>query len=506
MKKNIFKSAIALFSSTLILYYSCNKSDLDLLPHGPTEQSYFTQESDFTKAVLGVYAKMSDLYWYNGGANSTSMPIFLLPGDDITTNASTEEFEQFGPLQPSSGRVSYFYATWYQVIARANVVLQKTATVASGIYTTPNLKDYHKGEALFLRGYAYYNLWIYFGTSPLDTVRVTKSDQFKPSGTTGTQLLDQAIKDFTAAASLLPATWDNSNRGRATANSANGFLGKALVFRASATKNSADYTAALSAFNKITGASLVAKFDDNFSFDTENNNESLFEYQATQPFGFDNVWLSNDFDNPIGSLSVFWGYYSNSFALFGQSPFFATTKLLNAFIVGSDSSDPRLALTLSPADRSITKYVTRDQLTQSGVSSANNFRLLRYADVLLLQAEAILQSGGSTTASVNLINQVRTRARNMSNSVQPANYSIAETDKTKIMGWIMNERFLELGGEGQRWPDLKRWYLQGIITLDNNFFSSNTATMSFQAPKHLNLPIPNSERDVNPNVKQNTGY
>src|SRR5678816_2478502 len=136
--------------------------------------------------------------------------------------------------------------------------------------------------------------------------------------TTGTQLLDQAISDFTAAAGLLPESWDDANRGRVTQNSAYGMLGKSLVFRASASNNNADYTAAIAAFNKISGVSLIPKFDDNFAFDAENNNESLFEYQASQAFGFDNVWLSNDFDNAVGNMSVFWGYYDNNFALFGK--------------------------------------------------------------------------------------------------------------------------------------------------------------------------------------------
>ena len=74
------------------------------------------------------------------------------------------------------------------------------------------------------------------------------------------------------------------------------------------------------------------------------------------------------------------------------------------------------------------------------------------------------------------------------------------------MDWIMIERLLELAGEGQRWFDLRRWQLQGLITLDDAFFSSNTNTMSFQLPKHLNFPIPTTETDVNPNVTQNTGY
>jgi len=88
----------------------------------------------------------------------------------------------------------------------------------------------------------------------------------------------------------------------------------------------------------------------------------------------------------------------------------------------------------------------------------------------------------------------------------PADYSTAETDKATIMNWIMNERLLELAGEGQRWFDIRRWAIQGIITIDNSFFSSlEAANMSFQQ-KNLYFPIPNSETDVNPNVKQNEGY
>jgi hypothetical protein len=502
MKLNLVKILILFFSTGIVITISCNKSNLDLLPHNPTEQAYFTQESDFTKAVLGIYAKMDDLYWYNGGAGSSTMPIFLLPGDDITTNNSSEEFEQFGSLQPSSGRVGYFYSTWYQLIARANVVLQKTAEVADGVYTTPNLKNYHEGEAYFLRGLAFFYLWNYFGTSPLDTTRITSSDQFTPPGTTGTQLLDQAISDFQMAADLLPVSWPESDRGRATQNSANGMLGKALVFRASVNKNNTDYTDAITAINKISGADLTANFGDNFSVNTENNQESLFEFQSTQAFGFNNVWLSNDFDNAVGNMSVYWGFYDNNFGLFGMSPFYATTKLLNSF----DANDPRRDITLNLADRTIRKYVTDNKLDQSGVGSVNNVRILRYADVLLLKAEAVLQSGGSTAEAIGLINQVRARARNMGGGTEPANYSTAETDKTTIMNWIIKERLIELAGEGQRWIDLRRWQMEGIINLDNAYFSSNTSTMSFQLPKHLNLPIPNSETDVNPNVQQNQGY
>lgn len=491
--------AIAFLLTSGAIFYGCKKSRLDLSPHNPTEQSYFKSESDFNKTVLGVYAKLSDFFWYNAGPANTTVTLFLLPGDDITTNQSGEAYEIFS-MQPSEGRLSYLYSTHYQMINRANTLLEKIAD-ETGVYVTPNLKNYHKGEALFLRGYSFYNLWNFFGRAPLVTERALNSSQFSPPNSEGTQLLDQAIKDFTEAAGLLPASWDASNRGRVTANSANGMLGKSLVFRGSATKANADFTAAIAAFNKISGANLTTNFNDNFSWDTENNTESLFEYQAGQAFGFDNVWLDNDFDNAIGDLSFYWGYYTNNgTGQQGTSRFYGTPKFLTSFTTG----DPRLAMSLNAADRTVRKYATNDKLSQSGVSSINNYRILRYADVLLLKAEAVLQSGGSTAEAIGYINQVRVRARG--SAAEPANFSTAETNRTTIMQWIMDERLRELGGEGQRWFDLRRWQMQGIISLNSAFFGSNLSTVSFQLPRHLNFPIPNSEIDVNPNVTQNPGY
>jgi tetratricopeptide (TPR) repeat protein len=496
-------SIIAVTVITGMVIHACDKTKLDLLPHGPTEQSYFLSEDDFNRATLGVYSKLSDFFWFNGGSANSPISAFLLPGDDITTNQSNEEFEIFGSLQANNGRLSYLYSRNYQMINRAILVIQKIEAEKGDIYKTPNLKNYNKGEALFLRGYAYYNLWNLFGTSPLLIDRATNTSQFTPPGTTGTQLLDQAIKDLSEAASLLPLSWDAANRGRVTANSANGMLGKSLVFRASATKAAADYTAAVAAFNKISGPQLVANFNDNFAWDTENNPESLFEFQASQAFGFDNVWLDNDFDNAVGATSIYWGFYSNNgTGQGGRSRYFGTTKLLNAY----DVKDPRRDSTLNPEDRTVRKYASRDKLSQSSVSSINNYRILRFADVLLLKAEAVLQSGGSTSEAIGYINQVRARARAMGAGTEPADFSESEGDKTMIMQWIMDERLRELAGEGQRWFDLRRWHMQGIISLNSAFFSSNLSDVNFQLPKHLNFPIPTSETDVNPNVQQNPGY
>ncbi|GAB4025935.1 RagB/SusD family nutrient uptake outer membrane protein [Spirosoma gilvum] len=486
---------------TTLFYASCSEKNLDLQPLTPTEASYFTEESDFNKTVLGVYAKLTDWYWYNGG--SPIHGFWQLPGDDITSTG-TYAFEIFGTLQPSTANNQVFYRVAYQLISRANTALQKLDQ-EQGIIKTANFKNWLRGETLFLRGYTNFLLWNYYGTSPLITERIQTPDKITPSSSKDTELLDQAIKDLTEAATLLPASWDAANRGRVTSSSANGMLGKALIFRASAKKAAADYTAAIAAFNKITGVSLVPNFNDNFDVKTENNAESLFEFQASQP-DFDNVWLSNDFQrNGVGSTSTFWGWYEGSSQLGGQARFTATQKLANAFEPG----DPRIKSTFDPANLYFLKYwQTGDQKSQSGVASVNNPRILRYADILLLKAEATLESGGSTADAIGLINQVRTRAREMvKGGTIPANLATTETDKAKIFDWIQTERLRELAGEeGSRWFDLRRWHMAGKINLASWNWSSARNDVTFDVNKHLFYPIPDIETNLNPNVKQNPGY
>lgn len=499
MKTTTKKSLLLVLFLTVIGFNSCNESRLDVEPGFPTEESYFAEEIEFTRAVYGVYAKLSDFYWYNASQTSFVTPIWYLTGDDITTTGQ-DEFEIFSNIQPGSGRLNYFFRALYQMIGRANVVLQKNAEVEDGIYVTAGLKEAHRGEALFLRGFAYFMLWNIWGNAPLITERLSSLEDTRPPSSTDNQLLDQAIADFTEAAELLPASWPEGDRGRVFKSSANGMLGKALVFRGTVTSNAADFQAAITAFNKITDRTLVAAYDDNFAADTENNEESLFEYQSSQAFAGDNIWLPNDFDNAIGSLSAFWGFYNNSFNMFGKAPFIATTKLRDLF----DADDPRLELSLDPSDLSFRKYVTRDQLNPTGGASNNNPRILRYADVLLLKAEALNESNGSTSEAIDLINQVRARARGAGTS--PADLDNSVSDRAVIRQWIMDERLMELAGEGQRWIDIRRWALAGQITLDNAFFSSAIpGDMGFQS-KHLFFPIPTGETDANPNITQNPGY
>lgn len=508
MKSKVLPLGTAVMMLLTLTYVACKKT-LNIPPPTQSEYTYFKSESDFRTAIIGVYASLTDFYSSSnsaGGSGDAELQTFYLPGDDLTVN-NAATFEIFGGgINPNNGDVNNFYKSNYIMIGRANKVLEKIDEAADGVFTTSNLKDNIKGEALFLRGFCEWQLWNAFGTAPIVLkVPNSLSDVNAPSSK-GTELLDQSITDLTAASTLLPASWDNNNTGRATANSAYGMLGKVLVFRATVNKTTADYQAALAAFAKISGASLVANFEDNFDYRKENNAESLFEFQAGADLnspGSTNAWLAND-QCDCGVASALYQMFGSGgdVAYATNGPYSPTDKFKNIF----DPADPRLPYTMSADKTQITKYVLNDQ-RDGGELSVNNYRILRYADVLLLEAEATLQSGGSASTAIGFINQVRTRARNMvAGGTVPANLDATVTDKNTIMQWIMDERLRELGAEGQRWWDLKRWSLGGEITLNNAFFSSLTPTQMQFDSHFLNYPIPSSEININPNISQNKGY
>jgi len=516
-KTNLIK--IVFFFLIAFIFEACNKKNLDITSPQITEGSFFTSEAEYRMAIVGVYATLTDYFSSAsiGGANNTSQTkIWTLPGDDIAM-ADNSPFDNFQNMNPGNGDVSNFFRSSYVMLNRANKVLFNVRNAKPGVFNTPNLQKHNEGEMLFLRAYGHYMLWNVFGMyAPLDTLTNKSLDQLNPSSSTGTQLLDQAIRDLTLAGPLLPASWDNANTGRVTANAAYGLLGKCLVFRATVSNTAADYTAAITAIDKISGRILVPNFADNFNFEKENNPESLFEFQAGAPLrgpGQTNVWLANDAAD-IGVSSAYWGSFgfwdlpnaggNNSWM--GGGWWFPTDKLKNIFA----ATDPRKELTFGNyaawGTPSIKKYISANR-NDAHNASVNNPRILRYADVILLKAEAVLNSGGSTSTAIGLINQVRERARNMvTGGTVPLALNAAETNRTTIMQWIMDERLMELAAEGQRWFDIRRWAIGGKLTLNNAFFSAiNSAQMRFET-KNLNFPIPFSETDRNVNITPTPGF
>ncbi|HKJ79490.1 MAG TPA: RagB/SusD family nutrient uptake outer membrane protein, partial [Prolixibacteraceae bacterium] len=402
----------------------------------------------------------------------------------------------------------------YQLIARANVILQKVEENADVAYTRqPELKDIHKGEALFLRAWMYYKLWNTYGSAaPLVTERIMELDNAYPPSSQETELLDQAISDLAEAATLLPDSWNDSNKGRVTKNSAHALRGKILVFRGTASGNSGDFSEALNDFNAISGASLMPNYGDNFDAEMENNAESFFEYQANEQSSQTNPFLDNDGFAVVGDISAYYGMFTKQPGWIGSNVYSATESLINAY----EEGDPRIMYTIDMSQEltNVIKYTKDGNPVGSWArgynANRNNPRILRYADVLLLKAEALVRSGGNKSEAIGLINQIRERARmsteDGTEAAVPADLNVNETNADTVLDWIFKERRIELAcEEGHRWYDLRRRHMAGEINLTSWDFSSVRSDFQF-TEDNLVFPTPTNEVVQNPKLTQNTGY
>jgi hypothetical protein len=520
----------------VMIHPSCNEDTVNLEPIGYTEAGFFQGEADFQWAVNGLYHKLANFYAFQGDPNNTLIAVSLLPSDDLTTRANFGE-ENFVALDGGSGRMNRFFLNSYQMLQRCNTLIEYIDERGTTAYVTPGLRDFHKGEALFFRGWMHFMLWNVFGTAPVVTqrIRVLNNNDEYPPNSVGTQLLDQAIDDLQQAALLLPASWNAANLGRVTKNSAHGLRGKALMFRGTVTNTASDFTAAIADFDAIAGRSLVRNYNWNFDINFENNSESLFEYQANNSLGNANPFLPSDDFAVVGEIGAYWGAFTIRPSWANERFYQGTPGLFDAYA----PTDPRRGYNFRPNPNftgtaaNVAKYVLRDapagglpattglvQGPNAGPNGlyTNNPRILRLADVMLLKAEALVRTGGSLEEAIGLVNQIRRRARRSTTELvavaeadiveaaEPANRPADEADRAVVLEWIFEERRLELAfEEGHRWWDLRRRHIAGEIDLKTFDFHSLSPGFAFN-DFNLNFPLPNAEVIENPRLNQNPGY
>lgn len=468
-------------------------------PNAPDSGSFWRTQADAIQGINATYNTLlrlgTFLRWQGFSYDIRS---------DIGTAATSPwtDLANFNKFTFASYDFDINRDTWndsYTTIYRANQVIANVPKISMDA----TLRSRIVGEAKFLRGLMYFHLMtLYGGQIPLLLDPSTPTDRVASSDSA--TVWAQIEKDFGDAIPVLPASYSGADIGRATSGAAQGMLGKTLL-------QERKWQAAAAQLLPIIQSgryTLVPDYGSNFTAAGKNNAESLFEVQVGNPTlaGSQGVYGLN-MSKMIGPCGPSFCDGRPTRWYFNQ--FFPDT--LNRTVY-----DPRLDATLfwnNPAGEDVygTSFAQRYGATSNLIffkkygeyylpggdqswDASINFKVLRFADVLLMYAEA-LNEQGQTAQAYTYVDSVRTRA-----GVAPL---AAGLSQAQMRDAILHERMLELGLEMSRWMDLGRQNLfADVATLkthdtDFNFFVPGKSQL---------LPIPQAEINLNPNVKQNPGW
>lgn len=535
MKKRFFPIALAalLIGGT---FTQCEKK-LDLSPLGTLdEQTFYQSENDFKNGLLVSYSALLNYTYGQDDEGGWFKGVLMTDDDNTYANSGVDNIDIFN-WSSTDGTWRALWQTTYKGVQRSNIILEKLPE-ATGL--SDGLKTSFEGEARFLRAYYNFFLATQFGQAPLVEKTARSLEETRTENSQPGQLWDVVISDLRRAKQALPEKWDDANVGRATRGAATALLGKALLYRAQWDKNPALYTEAANEFQSLIGKyTLVKNFQDNFTPQTENNAESIFEVQMG--IGGGNPWLPADFNFAAGTSNI--GDAGTARLIYfrancgpnndcapgtnaqGYGRIQITTTLQNEF----EKGDPRRPITIfldgdpydtgqnadgsqkwiykgiySGTGSSPAKYVRKDNnIDFRSNLSVNNERVIRYADVLLMLAECkILGPAKDLAGATALINQVRRRA-DPTGTILPDVSVGTEADLFKA---LQHERRIELALESHRYNDLVRWHRAGKIDIKKDVDFGRKSANDNWSTKNLLKPIPQSERDLNAALVQNTGY
>ncbi len=454
MKFNSIKS-IFLGAGVLLFAAGCSTDSLDLAPPSAIgDNGFYTNSDQVEGATIAIYDGLQDL-------PIREFALTEMRSDNTRTKSSEGDWAQFESftVEPTNQAIGTYWNANYNVIFRANRVLESLEAVAD-----EGLKSQFENEAKFARGLAHFNLVRAYGNVPLVDQVIVQNDTEYFDNDTPEAVLTAVIADFRDAAAGLPV---DAPFGRATQGAAKGLWAKALL-------TTGDYSGAASLLNEIVSSGTYALQDEYADvFFSEGNNEILFAI----PYLDDDLNESQDFSFEMTVGGVRSGLN------------FITDNLAAAF----DPEDTeRIAVLVNPLVSDETgKYLTR---SSDARLCGNDWIVLRHADVLLMQAEAILAGAASTTdaTAVAAYNAVRERV----------GLSTIESGGELTKEMLLYERRIELAFENHRLYDLVRFgKANEVLTA---FAASEGNTFG---PTDLLLPIPQAQINVSEGLlKQNPGY
>lgn len=462
MKKILYTFFFTLLLAVVIT--GCSK-DLELSPISNANVSdFYKTAKDIDNAVIAAYKFHKQIYTNNFAVQSVLDEI----RSDNTTMVQLDVLDRF---VKDTGKEWYGWS-WdacYKAIYMSNLAIEQAAVVEMD----ESLRNQYLAEARFLRALVYFELVRNFGAVPLvmSTPKTFDPESVQVPRDEVSVVYGQIIEDLTFASANLPAAHTANNAGRATSGAANGMLGKVYL-------TTGDKTKAEAALRAVVNSGLYRLMDtyaDVWDINNENNAESLFELQfkpVTDGSPMQNVFSSIAADGvPGGGL----GYN------------LATSELVAAFEPGDIRKEISMA-----GDPNGVYYTIKynDPAMTSANNSGHNFYILRYADVLLMLAEAL----GEATESYGYINALRDRA-----GLAPIDASSPGTFEEKLL----QERRVELAFENHRWHDLLRFGV--AVPVMNAHFQEIGLNITI-GNDDLLMPIPQTAISSNPALVQNQGY
>lgn len=515
MKKNISTYILA----AGLLFSSC--ADLEQTSISSIDKDNFYQsKEDIETAINGIYQEFTVDGFY-GMFNNQSIYINDLQSDYVKAGAQTNsahirELSNFA-VQPTNLFVGYAWEEHYTAINRANVVIDKVSTAS---WLDEQTKQNYINEARFLRAFMYFNLVRYFGGVPI--VLHDGDGEGAPRNSVD-EVYEQIVSDFTAAESLSAGYTTLDSKASALAASA--FLSKVYLVWAQTSSeqgkaNQRDYyQKAISYAQKVIDSGkykLLDKFIDNWSVDKKHGPEHIFSIEHERSVN-GNVsghctFATNWSDAEPVLLATSDKYYEQTDPKDQRRDGSWAKRIYNP----NTGSDYEFTI---PRFR---KYI--DSLNYANPSSAGNAAgqsvnttVIRYAEILLIKAEAENELFGPTDAAYDAINQVRRRAYwspylNIQNTPSDGSpIDLSGLSQEEFRERLREERRLEFVLEGQRWFDLIRWhilvkYVKANTPSNEEILGTPTTKAQNVSKKNYLLPLPQDQLILNPNLKQNWGY
>ena len=436
------KKTLALIAVLSLPITSCTKQFIDILPVDTvTVDVLYKTDKDFQDAVIGIYGLYQDQYqnmYYFGDIRGDDSWDELVKG----TAGSVDNFT----LSNDDGLLITTWRNYYKIISRANTVLSEIDRADGKLVTK---KDRHVAETKFLRALAYFDLVRIFGDVPLVTSNLSIEEAYAtPREKVDKIYAEVIVKDLLDAEVKLPATYTGTDVGRATKGAAKALLGKVYLTRK-------DFVNAEIKLQEVTtlGYALLPNFSDLFDYSkNEHHSEYIFDIEYEQGLGGEGSAYTNRFTPKFATLLTFYGIAGSPddqntphqvlFDLFDAKD---KRKDITATRGYTDNTGKFIPIVISSNNMSAftRKYITR---TLAANDSPADWKVIRYADVLLMYAEALNENGKAANALTHL-NQIRVRAG-------VAGYSALS--QAEMREKVALERRMELAFEGHRWFDLVR--------------------------------------------------